>query len=271
MENERLIESVSKVTDLLRSNQYLRDELDKLQKGTDVKDNELFTITQENLSLRERIEVLEGIIKSNKQDYENLVSAKVLNTMEKSTFEYTGGAQKYNTIDQVYQELIELRENNRILEKRVKTLEKQNIDITKNLNYVGNNEPARPVFKQRKVNQRAGYQEDSEIDDFDGHPQMHGNGRGESMGRQLHKVQSTPMMMKNPYPSQHHLGHMNSETIAQQQWEMEQQRAMLENQFRITQMSKNSSNSQGGVGLSQGLSSGQKWFQIKKSQSKNPG
>ena len=51
--------------------------------------------------------------------------------------------------------MIELRENNRILEKRVKTLEKQNIDITKNLNFVGNNEPARPVFKQRKVNQRA--------------------------------------------------------------------------------------------------------------------
>ena len=66
MENERLIESVSKVTDLLRANQYLRDEIDKLTKGSDVKDNELFTITQENLSLRERIEVLEGIIRSNK-------------------------------------------------------------------------------------------------------------------------------------------------------------------------------------------------------------
>jgi hypothetical protein len=45
MENERLIESVSKVTDLLRANQYLRDEIDKLTKGSDVKDNELFTIT----------------------------------------------------------------------------------------------------------------------------------------------------------------------------------------------------------------------------------
>jgi hypothetical protein len=40
-----LIESVSKVTDLLRANQFLRDEIDKLAKGTDVKDNELFTIT----------------------------------------------------------------------------------------------------------------------------------------------------------------------------------------------------------------------------------
>ena len=32
------------------------------------------------------------------------------------------------------------------MEKRVKTLEKQNIEITKNLNFVGNNEPSRPVF-----------------------------------------------------------------------------------------------------------------------------
>jgi hypothetical protein len=71
-----------------------------LTKGTEGKDNELYTITQENLSLRERIEVLENIIKSNKQEYENLVSAKVINTMEKSTYEYHGGAKgKTNTID----------------------------------------------------------------------------------------------------------------------------------------------------------------------------
>jgi hypothetical protein len=44
--------------------------------------------------------------------------------MEKSTYEFHGGVKSHNTIDQVYQELIELREHNRILEKRVKTLEK---------------------------------------------------------------------------------------------------------------------------------------------------
>jgi hypothetical protein len=45
--------------------------------------------------------------------------------MEKSTYEFHGGTKgKTNTIDQVYQELISLREHNRILEKRVKTLEK---------------------------------------------------------------------------------------------------------------------------------------------------
>jgi len=55
------------------------------------------------MSLRERIEVLENIIRSNKQDYENLVSAKVINTMERSTYDYHGGAKgKSSTIDQVY-------------------------------------------------------------------------------------------------------------------------------------------------------------------------
>jgi len=38
-----------------------------------------------------------------------------------------------------------------LLEKRVKTLEKQNLDIAKNLNHVGNNEPTRPVFNARKI------------------------------------------------------------------------------------------------------------------------
>lgn len=90
---------------------------------------------------------MENIIRSNNQEFEGLVSAKVINNMEKSTYEYHGGTKgKTSTIDQVYHELIELREHNRILEKRVKTLEKQNIDISKNLNFVGNNEPARPVI-----------------------------------------------------------------------------------------------------------------------------
>jgi hypothetical protein len=53
------------------------------------------------------------------------VSAKVINNMEKSTYDYHGGTKgKGSTIDGVYQELIDLRESNRVLEKRVKTLEK---------------------------------------------------------------------------------------------------------------------------------------------------
>lgn len=74
--------------------------MDKLSKGNDNKDNEVYTITQENLNLRERIEILENIIKSNKSEYESLVSAKVISNMEKSTYEFHGGNKhKTNTID----------------------------------------------------------------------------------------------------------------------------------------------------------------------------
>mmetsp|Transcript_19424 Transcript_19424/g.18531 ORF Transcript_19424/g.18531 Transcript_19424/m.18531 type:complete len:134 (+) Transcript_19424:1525-1926(+) len=124
-DNERLVESVSKVTELLKANQILRDQMEKLQKGNDNKDNEVYSITSENINLREKIEILEQIIKSNRAEYDNLVSAKVLSNMEKSTYEYHGGGKgKGNTIDVVYVELIELREHNRVLEKRVKALEK---------------------------------------------------------------------------------------------------------------------------------------------------
>lgn len=37
------------------------------------------------MSLRERIEILENIIRSNKNDYESLVSAKIITNLEKST------------------------------------------------------------------------------------------------------------------------------------------------------------------------------------------
>ena len=61
-----------------------------------------------------------------------------------------------------------MREHNRVLEKRVKTLEKQNIEISKNLNYVGNNEPSRPVFQQRKVKRPSHvYDGDSEQDEWE--------------------------------------------------------------------------------------------------------
>ena len=75
-----------------------------------------------------------------------------------------------------------------MLEKRVKTLEKQNIEISKNLNYVGNNEPARPVFQQRKVKRSSHvYEGDSEQDEWEDQKQ-------EQISKSLQKVQSTPAM-----------------------------------------------------------------------------
>lgn len=74
--------------------------MDKLAKGNEYKDNELYSMTQENMSLRERIEVLENIIRSNKRDYDSLVSANLINSIEKSTYEFHGGTKgKKSTID----------------------------------------------------------------------------------------------------------------------------------------------------------------------------
>ncbi len=52
------------------------------------------------MSLRERIEILESIVRSNKSEYESLVSAKIISSMERSTHEFHGGnKQKTNTVD----------------------------------------------------------------------------------------------------------------------------------------------------------------------------
>lgn len=68
--------------------------------------------------------------------------------------------------------------------------------MSKNLNFVGNNEPARPmVQQQRKVKKNINYNDDSEQSDYD----YAGGGNsgymgGNSVSKSLHKVQSTPHM-----------------------------------------------------------------------------
>ena len=44
------------------------------------------------------------------------------------------------------EDIIALRQSNKKLEKRVRTLEDQNSEFMKNLHYVSNNEPTRPNF-----------------------------------------------------------------------------------------------------------------------------
>jgi hypothetical protein len=58
--NDRLIDSVAKVTELLRANQTLREEVDHQARQIDGKDYELYNIQQENIRLREQIDVLES-------------------------------------------------------------------------------------------------------------------------------------------------------------------------------------------------------------------
>lgn len=72
---ERLIHSVNAVTDLLKANTKLRDNIEKIQRELEDKDGESFQLNIENQALRERLELVEGILKNNSQDYDELVSA----------------------------------------------------------------------------------------------------------------------------------------------------------------------------------------------------
>lgn len=53
---------------MLRANQYLREEVDLLSRGIEDKDYELYGLTGENGKLRDRIEVLETIVKATVKD-----------------------------------------------------------------------------------------------------------------------------------------------------------------------------------------------------------
>ncbi|TNV86632.1 hypothetical protein FGO68_gene2980 [Halteria grandinella] len=142
--NERLIDSVTKVTELLRANQYLREEVDILSRGLEDKDYEVYGLNGENGRLRERIEVLETIVMATVRDNgQQVEEAIALNQLKEQSPQRNNGP-----IGKVYHELMHLRQSNRVLENRIKTLEKQNIEISKSLDFVGNNEPTRPMMLQ---------------------------------------------------------------------------------------------------------------------------
>ncbi len=68
---ERLIHSVNAVTELLKANTELRDTIEKLKASKEDQEGEVFGLQIENQTLRERLEVVETILKSNKEDFEN--------------------------------------------------------------------------------------------------------------------------------------------------------------------------------------------------------
>ena len=81
---ERIIHSVNAVTDLLKANTNLRTNIETVQRELEEKDAEAFQLNLENQALRERLELVEGILKNNSQDYNELVSEQIKNIMEES-------------------------------------------------------------------------------------------------------------------------------------------------------------------------------------------
>ena len=62
---ERLIHSVNAVTDLLKANTNLRTNIEVVQRDLEEKEAEGFQFNIENQALRERLELVEGILKNN--------------------------------------------------------------------------------------------------------------------------------------------------------------------------------------------------------------
>ena len=186
--SERLIHSVNAVTDLLKANTELRDTIEKMRRQKEDSDAEVFTLNIENQTLRERLELVEGILKNNRENYEQLVSDDVKGILAKSNTQYgkfnmnaplEGTSVNQNqefTIDAVYTELIQLRQHNRALETRIKQLELQNFNMARGGAGIGpgpktpggpikNIEPNRPIFdSQRDPNGGQSSQHPSEVD-----------------------------------------------------------------------------------------------------------
>ena len=71
---ERLIHSVNAVTELLKANTELRENVERVERDLDNKDAENTQLNMENTQLRERLELLEGILKSNSTQLDSMLS-----------------------------------------------------------------------------------------------------------------------------------------------------------------------------------------------------
>lgn len=117
------------------------------------------------------MELVEGILKANGQDYDEQVSQQIKTIMEKSNSMHGKHSNlrtiepKVTSVDEVYTELIQLRNKNRALEGRIKQLENQNFNITRsNFTHVHkhveahniHSEPNRPHFHHQSLDSNLG-------------------------------------------------------------------------------------------------------------------
>ena len=61
------------MTELLKANTELRDNMEKLNRFNEERDGEVFSLQMENMTLRERLELVEGILKNNKDNYDSSI------------------------------------------------------------------------------------------------------------------------------------------------------------------------------------------------------
>ena len=146
--SNRFTDAMTRVTDLLKVNQLLRDENNSKDDIIRKKNVEMYQLREESEELRDKIELLETIIQADFGTFEKYVSSNLFTEAQKVKMgNYIGVDEGWAQIDSVYVELIELRKIVRKLEKRNKNLEKQNMENQYQMHFIGNNEPSRPIIK----------------------------------------------------------------------------------------------------------------------------
>jgi chaperonin cofactor prefoldin len=159
--SHRLIESVSMVTDLLQSNRQLRDTINTLNKEKETMENDNCILQSDNIELRDRIEILQSIIKANASDYENYDWRKIIEEENEQNLEtYKAGSSK--NVENVVTTIVDSKKENRMLKRRIEHLELQISHLTNHFDYQGNIEPTRAAM----LNQVNNNYMQGNVDDF---------------------------------------------------------------------------------------------------------
>jgi hypothetical protein len=147
--SNRFTAAMTRVTDLLKVNQMLRDDTNTKDDVIRKKNIEIFETKEENEDLRDKIELLETIVQSDPESFDKYANSQLVSDAERTQMgEYMGIGEGSVQIDSVYIELLELRRITRKLEKRNKHLERQNMENQYQMHFIGNNEPSRPIMAE---------------------------------------------------------------------------------------------------------------------------
>jgi chromosome segregation ATPase len=89
--SNRFTDAMTRVTDLLKVNQMLRDESNSKDDTIRKKNVEIFETTEENEELRDKIELLETIVQSDRDSFSKYVNSQLISEAEKTQMgEYIG-------------------------------------------------------------------------------------------------------------------------------------------------------------------------------------
>ena len=148
--SQRLIESVSMVTELLQSNRQLRDWINMLSKEKENIEGDNSVLQTDNLELWDRIEILEGIIKANANEFENYDWSKIIENYNMRDDTLSSEYSSNKGIKSVINSMINIKQENRMLKKRNEHLELQISNLTYHFDYQGNIEPTQTLINFNK-------------------------------------------------------------------------------------------------------------------------